>query len=73
MFGWILTFYQSTKFYVSKFKAFADDNLDMAHTVQFLFHRVQSILGKGENAGLSICYVGTKLGKISEKLSICSR
>ena len=35
----------------SKLKAFADDNLNVAKTVKFLFDRVENIVGKGENAG----------------------
>ena len=35
----------------SRFKAFADDNLNMAKMTKFFFDRVENIAGKGENAG----------------------
>ena len=31
-------------------KAFGDDNFSRAHMVQFLFDRLENIVGKGENA-----------------------
>ena len=34
-----------------KFKAFADDNLNVAKMAKFDFDRVENIVGKGENAG----------------------
>ena len=33
---------------LSKFKAFADDNIIVAHMVKFLFERVENIVGKGK-------------------------
>ena len=36
---------------LSKFRAFADDNLSGTENVKFLFHMVGNIAGKGENAG----------------------
>ena len=36
---------------LSKLKAFADDNFIVAQMVQFFSDRVESIAGKGENAG----------------------
>ena len=32
-------------------KAFADDKINMAEELNFLFWRVETIVGKGENAG----------------------
>ena len=34
----------------TKFKAFADDNLNVAKMAKFVFDRVENIAGKGENA-----------------------
>ena len=36
---------------VTKLKAFADNKLDVAKMRISLFHRVENIVGKGENAG----------------------
>ena len=36
----------------SKFKALADDNLNAAHLMEFVFDSEENIVGKGENAGL---------------------
>ena len=36
---------------LSKLKAFADDNSNVAQMVQFFWDRVENIVGKGENAG----------------------
>ena len=36
---------------LSKLKVFADDNSIVAQMVQFFSDRVESIVGKGENAG----------------------
>ena len=36
---------------MSKFKAFADDNLNVAHSIEFFLDSVENIVGKGENAG----------------------
>ena len=35
---------------LAKLKAFADDNFIVTQTVQFLFERLQNVVGKGENA-----------------------
>ena len=35
----------------SKLKAFAEDNLNVAKMMISLYHRVENIVGKGENAG----------------------
>ena len=45
------TRYSLNSFPNDKFKAFADDNLDMAKTEKIFFDRVENIVGKGENAG----------------------
>ena len=37
--------------YWSKFKAFADDKIIVTEKLKFIFGRVESIAGKGENAG----------------------
>ena len=34
-----------------KLKAFADDKINVIHTLKFVFGRVEDIVGKGENAG----------------------
>ena len=36
---------------LSKFKAFADDNFNIAEMAKFVFDGVENIAGKGENAG----------------------
>ena len=47
-----LTLYQNDKFlHWSKFKAFADDKLNLAEELKFALGRVENIVGKGENAG----------------------
>ena len=35
----------------SRFKALADDKINITKQVKFVFERVESIVGKGENAG----------------------
>ena len=35
----------------SKLKAFADDEINMTQKLNFVFARVENIVGKGENAG----------------------
>ena len=35
----------------SKFKAFADDNINMTEKFKFVLGRVENIMEKGENAG----------------------
>ena len=35
----------------SKFKAFADDKVNVTKNINFVFHRIGNIVGKGENAG----------------------
>ena len=35
---------------MSKLKAFADDKLNLTQNLKLAFHRVENILGKGENA-----------------------
>ena len=37
--------------YLSKFKAFADNNIDVSKTLIFVLGRVENIVGNGENAG----------------------
>ena len=36
---------------LSKFKAFADDNLNVANKGKFVFDRIENVAEKGENAG----------------------
>ena len=36
---------------MSKFKASADDEFGVAEIIEFVFERVENIVGKGENAG----------------------
>ena len=36
---------------VTKLKAFADDNINVAQMMIFVFDRVENIVGKGEDAG----------------------
>ena len=35
----------------SKLIAFADDKFDVTQNIKFIFHKIQNIVGKGENAG----------------------
>ena len=35
----------------SKFKAFADDKINVTKKLKFIFRRVENLVGKGENAG----------------------
>ena len=50
-----LSLYQTTKFYpganCSKWKAFADDKINVIEKLKFLLESVENIMGKGENAG----------------------
>ena len=51
---------------LSKFKAFADDNLDVNQKLKFAFGRVKKIVGKGENAGYQhFLLFPTMFGKLS--------
>ena len=36
---------------LSKLKVFADNNLHRVQLMEFLFNRIENIMGKGENAG----------------------
>ena len=36
---------------LSKLKAFADDNLNVTQNIKVVFHRIENIVGKEENAG----------------------
>ena len=36
---------------LSKLKAFADDKLSITQTIKVVFHRIENIVGKEENAG----------------------
>ena len=48
----LLTLYQNDKILDwSKLKAFVDDKINVTEKFKFLFERVESIVGKGENAG----------------------
>ena len=46
-----LTLYQTTILNMTKWKASADDILNVAKMAISLFHRVENAMGKGENAG----------------------
>ena len=47
-----LTLYQKTKIFDrSKFKAFADNKINVTEKLKFVLGRVENIVGKGENAG----------------------
>ena len=35
----------------SKLKAFAEDKLNFTHNIKVVFHRIENIVGKDENAG----------------------
>ena len=35
----------------SKFKAFADDNINVTQKLKFVLEKTENIVGKGENAG----------------------
>ena len=36
---------------LSKLKAFTDDKLNVTQNIEFIFHKLENIVGKGENAG----------------------
>ena len=38
----------------SKFKAFADDKIEVMKIIIFVFDRIENIMGKGENAGYQV-------------------
>ena len=40
-------------FALSKFKASADDKLDVTQNIKFFFHRIRNIVGKGEKCWVS--------------------
>ena len=48
-----MTLYMTIKFQTGpiKFKAFADDKINVTEKFKFVLERVQNIVGKGENAG----------------------
>ena len=46
-----LTHYQTTISDWSKLKAFPDNKLDDAQNIKVVFHRIENIMGKEENAG----------------------
>ena len=48
---YVLTLYQTTKF-----KAFADDKINVTKKLKFVLRRVENIVGKGENAGYQQCF-----------------
>ena len=51
-YGTELTLYQTTKYLaLSKLKAFADDKLNVTQNIKVVFHRIENIVGKEENAG----------------------
>ena len=67
-----LTLFQMTKFLDwSKFKAFADDKLNVAKKLKFFFDRVEKCMGKEENAGYLGCnkFRFNKIG-MSKKLNL---
>ena len=54
----------------SKLKAFADDKIKVLKMMVFVFDRVENIVGKGENAGLSL--IGLKTLWEKEKMMVTS-
>ena len=42
---------------LSRLNAFADDKINVTRTLKFGSVRVENIVGKGENAGYSMCYL----------------
>ena len=51
MWEWITSLPNEKIFDWSKLKPFADDKLNVAEMIFFLFDEVENIVGKGENAG----------------------
>ena len=50
---------------LSKFKAFADDKLNITRNIKVVFHRDENIVGKGENAGSGIfCFSHNVLKRV---------
>ena len=47
----LLTLYQTTKFYWSKLKGFADNQIKVPKMLIFVFDGVENTVEKGENAG----------------------
>ena len=46
------TFYQNDKIFASfELRAFADHKSNFTQNIKFVFHRVENIVEKGENAG----------------------
>ena len=41
---------------LSKLKAFADDKINVTQKFNFVFERIENIVGKGENAGFPQCF-----------------
>ena len=48
----MITLYQTTKTLgLSKVKAFAENKLNVTQDIKVIFHRIENIVGKEENAG----------------------
>ena len=62
---WLVTLYRTTKF-----KACADDNINLTQKSEFVLERIENILGKGENAGYQLFFLKGryKLGLCDKKL-----
>ena len=64
---------------LSKLKAFADDKLNVTQTITVVFHRIENIVGKGENAGyryfllLPQCFQKAFFPPVHQKLSLCGK
>ena len=52
LYGKYLSLYQNTIFlHLSKLKAFADNKINVVQNLKFVSGRIETIVGKGENAG----------------------
>ena len=48
---WVNSLLNDKSFNLSKLKAFADEKINVAQNLKFVYDRVENIVGKGENAG----------------------
>ena len=61
-----------------KLKAFADDKLNVTQNVKYVFHRIENIVGKEENAVTSIFFFSHHVFKrlfppVRQKSSLCGK
>ena len=63
---------------LTKLKAFADDKLNVTQNVKVVFHRIENIEGKKENAGASIFFFSHSVFKrlfspVRQKSALCGK